>query len=54
MLGFAYFVNGFIMKKINHLVFKKHSGKIKVSSTSKIADVLQNIRLRGVYLELRV
>ncbi len=55
MLSFAYSANGGIWKKINHLVFGKHNGKIKVSSTSQIIlNVLNDIRFRNVCMRLRV
>lgn len=53
MLSFTYFVNNFLRKIKNCFVFEKHNEKIKVSSDLTL-NTLQNLRLRGVYLELRV
>ncbi len=53
MLGFTCFVNNFLRKIKGCLVFGKHNEKIKVSS-ELILNILQNLRLRGVYLELIV
>ncbi len=54
MLRFAYFVFGFIGKTQNQKVFKKYNERIKISSTFYLPKTLQYLRLRGVYLELRV
>lgn len=54
MLRFTYFVSSFLRKIKNCDVFWKHSGKIMVSFNFIILNTLQNLRLRGVYLELRV
>ncbi len=54
MLRLAYFVGNLNRKMKSCLVFWKHNEKIKVSSTYLLLNLLQNLRLRGVYLELRV
>lgn len=54
MLSFTYFVNNFLGKIESYFVFGKHNEKIKVSSIHIILNTLQNLRLRGVYLELLV
>jgi len=54
MLRFAYFVLGFVRKTQKTIVFQKHNEKIKVSSNFHGLNTLQHLRLRGVYLELRV
>ncbi len=54
MLSFTYSVNSFFREKIDYLVFKKHNGKIKISSIFLTSNVLQDIRLRNVCLRLRV
>ncbi len=54
MFRFTYFENNFYRKIKNCLVFWKHNEKIKVSSNLIILDILQNLRLRGVYLQLLV
>jgi hypothetical protein len=53
MLRFTYFVSNFLRKSKSCDVFKKHNEKIMVSSIL-LLNTLQNIRLRGVFLELRV
>ena len=54
MLSFTYFVNNFLGKIKGYFVFGKHNEKIKVSSSHIILNTLQNLRLRGVYLQLLV
>lgn len=54
MLRLARFVGNLNKKMKSCLVFWKHSGKIKVSSTFLTLKTLQILGLRGVYLELRV
>ncbi len=54
MLSFTYFVNNYLGKIKGYLVFEKHNEKIKVSSNLIILNTLQNLRLRGVYLQLLV
>ena len=53
MLRFAYFDFNFLWKSKSCNVFKKHNEKIMVASVL-LLNILQNIRLRGVFLELRV
>lgn len=54
MLRLAHFVGNLNRKMESCLVFWKHSEKIKVSSTLLQLSILQNLRLRGVFLDLRV
>jgi len=54
MLRFADFVDNCNMKIKSCLVFGKHDEKITDSSTFITLNSLQNLRLRGVFLELRV
>jgi hypothetical protein len=54
MLRLARFVGNLNKKMESCLVFWKHNEKIKVSSTFFTLKTLQILRLRGVYLELRV
>lgn len=54
MLRLARFVGNLNRKMESCLVFWKHSEKIKVSSTLLQLSILQNLRLRGVFLDLRV
>ncbi len=54
MLRFADFVDNCNMKIKSCLVFGKYNEKIKDSSTFAKLNSLQILRLRGVYLELRV
>lgn len=54
MLCFSYFVNSFLREIKDYFVLGKYNGKIKVSPVSLQLNSLQNLRLRGVYLELRV
>lgn len=54
MLSFIYFVNSFLWEMEKCLVLGKHNEKIKVSSNLIILGILQNLRLRGVYLQLLV
>lgn len=54
MLRFAYFVFGFIGKVNSQKVFEKYNEKIKIPSAFYLPNILQHLRLRGVYLELRV
>lgn len=54
MFSFTYFVSN-ILRKINYcFVFGKYNEKLKVSSILIILSILQNLRLRGVYLQLLV
>ena len=53
MLCFAYFVSNFLWKAKSCDVFQKHSERIMVSS-NLLLNSLQNLRLRGVFLQLRV
>lgn len=52
MLSFTYFVSNFLWKSKSCEVFQKHNEKFTI--TSFLLNPLQNLRLRGVYLELRV
>jgi len=54
MLRLAYFVDNLKMKMESYLVFGKHNEKIKVSSNFLTLDLLKILRLRRVFLELRV
>lgn len=54
MLCFSYFVRNYLWKRDPCEVFGKYAEKIKVSSIAHFYRVLQIIRLRGVYLELRI
>ena len=48
----TYFVSNFLWKSKSCEVFQKHNEKFTI--TSFLLNPLQNLRLRGVYLELRV
>jgi len=54
MLRFSYFVSKYLGKRSVCEVFWKYAEKIKVSSNAFLSNALQMIRLRGVYLELRI
>jgi hypothetical protein len=54
MFRFSYFVSKYLWKSGICEVFWKYAEKIKISSNIQISNVLQMIRLRGVYLELRI
>ena len=54
MLRFTYFVSNLLRKIKCYDVFWKHGEKIMFSFKILILNTLQNLRLRGVYLELRV
>lgn len=54
MLSFSYFVHSFLRKINNCDVFGKHREKITISFNFHTLNALQHLRLRGVYLELRV
>lgn len=54
MFCFSYFVRKYLRKSGVCEVFEKYAEKIKFSSNIYLSSVLQVIRLRGVYLELRI
>ena len=54
MFSFTYSGYSFLRKKENYIAFKKCNRKIRLSSILLQLNQLQNLRLRGVFLELRV
>lgn len=54
MLSFTYSGYSFLGKNKSYIAFKKCNRKIRLSSSILLLNQLQNLRLRGVFLELRV